>query len=116
MEDEYSTQLVEEVQTEMTGCDSGTFSRLSGQVPETSEDRIVSSKSAGPQEKGRKSFNISQMVELLFEDGKHREEEQSEERRRLEERKRKEVEHYQQMKQMELQLEMMRSLMERSQV
>ena len=30
--------------------------------------------------------------------------------------RRKKVEHYQQMKQMELQLEMMRSLMERSQV
>ena len=117
MEDEYSTQLVEEVQTEVTGCDTATFSRLSGQVPETSEDRIVSNKFAEPQEKGRKSFNMSQMVELLFEDRKRREEEQFEDRRRWEEeRKRKEVEHYQQIKQMELQLEMMRSLMERSQV
>ena len=108
-------QTIEEVGVQAAERNSSQNLEMSGQESGLSENGRMNQTATGPQ-KGGEEFNLLKMMELLWEDRRHREAEQFDDRRRWEEeRRRREAEHKQHVQQMQLQLDMMKSLMERSQ-
>ena len=114
---------VEEVEAGVTGDHSGTsqphfeFSNQAFGHSEEQLQEVEGRRPSGLREEGAGNKELSRMMELLWQDRQRREAQQLEDRRRWEEeRRRREVEHEQHVRQMQLQLNMMKNLMERSQV
>ena len=111
---------VEEIEVGVTGGHSGTSQlhlEVSNQEENPQGERMSSRRPGGSQEESSGNFELSKMMELLWQDRERREAQQHEDRQRWEEeRLRREAEHEQHVRQMQLQLDMMKNLMERSQV